>query len=61
LAAFESCLGRLPATTARVVEMREIDGLSNAETARRLGLSPASVSLTLHRARSRLRECLSGD
>jgi RNA polymerase sigma-70 factor (ECF subfamily) len=60
LAALESHLASLPATTARIVVMREIEGLSNDETARELGLPPASVSLTLHRARSRLRQSLPG-
>ncbi len=60
LAALESQLASLPATSARIVVMREIEGLSNDETARALGLPPASVALTLHRARSRLRESLPG-
>jgi RNA polymerase sigma-70 factor (ECF subfamily) len=61
LAALESGLASLPQAAASIVVMREIEGLSNEETARRLGLPPASVSPTLHRARARLRESLSGD
>jgi RNA polymerase sigma-70 factor (ECF subfamily) len=60
LAALDDRLARLPAAAARVLVMREVEGLSNEETARRLGMPPASVSLTLHRARSRLREGLLG-
>lgn len=57
LAAIESCLASLPDDGARIVRLREIEGLSNEETARELGLSPARVALALHRARARLRAC----
>lgn len=60
LAAVESCLASLPADSARIVRLREVEGLSNAETARELGLAPARVALALHRARARLRDCASG-
>lgn len=55
----EACLRRLPPESARIVVMREIEGLSTDETAQRLGLAPAAVSSALHRARQRLRRCLS--
>jgi RNA polymerase sigma-70 factor, ECF subfamily len=61
LAALESGLAGLPEVAARIVVMREVEGLSNEETARRLGLPPPSVSLALHRARARLRESLAVD
>jgi RNA polymerase sigma-70 factor (ECF subfamily) len=54
----ESALGELPPLAARIVALREFDGLSNDETARRLGMEPAAVSLALHRARSTLRKAL---
>ncbi len=59
LAAIEPCLARLPTDSARIVRLREVEGLSNDETARELGLPPARVALALHRARARLRACLS--
>lgn len=54
----EQCLRQLPAEVARVVVLRDIEGLDTRDTARRLGVDVAWVSLTLHRARQRLRGCL---
>lgn len=61
LAAVERCLARLPADSARIVRLREVEGMSNDETARELGLSPARVAVALHRARARLRHCVNRD
>jgi RNA polymerase sigma-70 factor (ECF subfamily) len=55
----EHCLQQLPAGSARIMVLREIDGLSTDETARRLGVDAATVSSALYRARHRLRQCLS--
>jgi len=55
----EHCLQQLPAGAARILVLREIDGLSTDETARRLGVDAATVSSALYRARDRLRQCLS--
>lgn len=57
----EDCLKQLPAGSARIVLLREVDGLSTDETARHLGVTPSQVSSLLHRARRRLRDCLSCD
>jgi RNA polymerase sigma-70 factor, ECF subfamily len=45
----------LPPVAARVFTLRDIEGLSNEETARQLGIDAGRCSLVLHRARSRLR------
>lgn len=51
-------LTAMPALAAQVFALREIDGLSNDEVARQLGLSPGNSALMLHRARLRLRSQL---
>jgi RNA polymerase sigma-70 factor, ECF subfamily len=50
----EQLLGRLPDDDRRTVELLYLDGLSCAETARRLGVRPASVRSRVHRTRRRL-------
>jgi RNA polymerase sigma-70 factor, ECF subfamily len=47
-------LGGLPDEDRRTVEFLYLDGLSCAETARRLGVRPASVRSRVHRTRRRL-------
>jgi RNA polymerase sigma-70 factor (ECF subfamily) len=59
LAALADVLKALPPLAARVFALREIDGLSNEEAARQLGLTPGNSALLLHRARNRLRVALS--
>ena len=58
LAALTACLAQLPPAAARLFTLREVDGLSNEEAARELGLSPRDSALMLHRARTRLRSGL---
>ena len=52
----ESAVERLPETYRSVFMLREIEGLSTAETAECLDLSQESVKVRLHRARSFLRK-----
>jgi RNA polymerase sigma-70 factor, ECF subfamily len=47
-------LARLPDDDRRVLELRYLADLTGAETARRLGLRPASVRSRVHRTRRRL-------
>jgi RNA polymerase sigma-70 factor (ECF subfamily) len=49
---------RLPPLARRVFELRELEGLSNVDTARALGLTPGRGALLLHRTRRRLRDSL---
>lgn len=51
----------LPATYREVVILRDVDGLTIGELARRLGTTRASIKGRLHRARSLVREYLVGD
>ena len=55
----EACLAALPARMARVFTLREVLGWDTAEIGGQLGLSESNCHLLLHRARLRLRECLS--
>ncbi|HEY7591831.1 MAG TPA: sigma factor-like helix-turn-helix DNA-binding protein [Actinophytocola sp.] len=48
-------LDRLPAAQRDVVILRTVVGLSTEETAEAIGMSPAGVRLTQHRALARLR------
>lgn len=54
----ESCLAALPAAMARVFTLREVLGWDTAEICGQLGLSETNCHVILHRARLRLRECL---
>lgn len=55
LAALAQGLAALPPIAARVLALREIEGLSNEAAARELGLTPHHSAVLLHRARTRLR------
>jgi RNA polymerase sigma-70 factor, ECF subfamily len=55
-----TALAALPDTLRSVFVLRDIEGLSTAETAEALGLTEANVKVRLHRARLALREKLSG-
>ncbi len=50
----EGAIGRLPAVFRPAFVLREIEGLSVAETAEALGLAEATVRTRIHRARLRL-------
>ena len=56
--AIARALDVLPADYRAVVVMRDVDGLSNEETAAALGDSVSSVKSRLHRARMAMREIL---
>lgn len=55
----EKALAALPDTLRSVFVLRDIEGLSTAETAEALGLTEVNVKVRLHRARLALRERLS--
>lgn len=54
-----AALARLPERAAEVFVLRHVEGYSNREIARLLGISWGSVAVTLHRARRRLQTELS--
>lgn len=54
-----AALAALPDSQRSVFVLRDIEGLSTAETAAALGLTEANVKVRLHRARLALREKLS--
>ncbi len=55
---FDACLNYLPENTARVFMMREMLGLDTEEICNELAISESNCWVILHRARSRLRLCL---
>lgn len=55
---FDACLNYLPENTARVFMMREMLGLDTDEICTELSISESNCWVILHRARSRLRLCL---
>jgi RNA polymerase sigma-70 factor (ECF subfamily) len=52
----ESSIGELPHEYRVVFVLREVEGMSTADTAHCLGISEELVKVRLHRAKSRLRE-----
>jgi len=48
-------LARLPETHRRVLQLRDIDGLSTAQAAQELGISEGAAKVRLHRARAALK------
>lgn len=56
--AIEAALGRLDPPMREVVVLRDIEGLSAAETAEVLGVSVSATKSRLHRARAQLRTLL---
>jgi RNA polymerase sigma-70 factor (ECF subfamily) len=48
-------IARLPATHRDVLQLRDIEGLSTAEAAARLGISDGAAKVRLHRARAALK------
>lgn len=57
-AAFELCLQRLPARTARVFMMREVMEMPTDDICKALDITATNCWVMLHRARLTLRECL---
>jgi len=55
-----AALATLPETLRTVFVLRDIEGLSTAETAETLGLTQTNAKVRLHRARLALRERLTG-
>ncbi len=51
-------IASLPASYQRVLVLRDLQALSGAEVAQRLGLSKSAMKSTLHRARIALRDAL---
>jgi RNA polymerase sigma-70 factor, ECF subfamily len=57
-AVMKNCLSALPARTAGVFALREMDGLSSEEICDVLCLSPNNFWVIMHRARMQLRTCI---
>jgi RNA polymerase sigma-70 factor, ECF subfamily len=55
---FEVCMDALPESSARVFTMRELLGLDTDEICDELQISENNCWVILHRARTRLRQCL---
>jgi RNA polymerase sigma-70 factor, ECF subfamily len=53
-----AAIAELPEPLRQVVHLRDIEQLSTEATAQRLGLTPGTVKVRLHRARQRLRDAL---
>lgn len=58
LHAFHTCLSELPPRLAKAFILREIEGLGAGEICNLMAISPANLSVMLHRSRMRLRYCL---
>lgn len=55
----DDCVGKLPRQQAAAYALRDVDGLSAEEICKILDVTPTNLWTLLHRARLRLRECLS--
>ena len=53
------CLGKLPARMAQLFWLREAEGIGSGPLCQELQISPTNLWTMLHRARLRLRRCLS--
>ncbi|MDH3461891.1 MAG: sigma-70 family RNA polymerase sigma factor [Burkholderiaceae bacterium] len=56
--ALEACVEQLPNRLGRVFLMREWMELESGEICKQIGITPTNLSVMLHRARLRLRQCL---
>jgi len=56
----ETFLDDLPGAYRTVILMHDLEGLTNPEIARMLGVSREAVKIRLHRARRKLRAALQG-
>lgn len=52
------CMEDLPANQRDVFVLREMEGVESAEICKILGISVTNLGVLIHRARTRLRECL---
>lgn len=57
-AAIGQCLEGLPAAQREVFVLREMEGLETKEVCKVLGVTVTNMSVLMHRARNRLRECM---
>jgi RNA polymerase sigma-70 factor, ECF subfamily len=57
----EQAIAQLEPSDQRVLRLRYVDDLTQAEVARRLGVPEGTVKVRLHRARGRLRTLLDAD
>ncbi len=57
-AGLRDALGALPPRAAEIFALRYVEGLTNRQIAELLGTSDASIGVTLHRARQRVRASL---
>lgn len=57
-AAIEQCLEGLPVAQREVFVLREMEGVQTQEICKILGVSTTNMSVLMHRARTRLRECI---
>jgi RNA polymerase sigma-70 factor (ECF subfamily) len=53
-----SCFATLPDRQAQAFALRTMDGLPADEVCKQLGITPTNLWVLLHRARTRLRDCL---
>jgi RNA polymerase sigma-70 factor (TIGR02943 family) len=58
--ALNGCLEGLPAAQREVFVMREMEDLETPEICKILGITVTNMSVLMHRARIRLRECMEG-
>lgn len=56
----QRCLEKLPAAQREAFVLREMQELETAEICKILGVTVTNMSVLIHRARSRLRECMEG-
>jgi RNA polymerase sigma-70 factor (ECF subfamily) len=54
----QSCMEGLPAHQRGVFALREIEGIESGEICKILGITITNLGVLMHRARTRLRECL---
>lgn len=57
-AALDRCLEGLPAAQKEVFVLREMEGFETPEICKILGVTATNMSVLMHRARIRLRECM---
>ncbi|WP_338244520.1 sigma-70 family RNA polymerase sigma factor [Aurantiacibacter hainanensis] len=57
----ESLLDRLPAPQAEAIRLTHIEGLTNREAGKRIGIGVSAMKLRVHRGMARLREIIGED